>query len=107
LFRKTHSDPFDKGVVLLDRAHFKRWLATNGADIRNVLQDLIATGVDATPAIKKAYLAKDTSIKLGQTYVIGINLKHPRLEGILTDKDDAIIEADLAGLTVIKGGKAD
>jgi hypothetical protein len=107
LFRKTHSDPFEKGVVLLDRAHFKRWLATNGADIRNVLQDIVAAGVDATPNIKKAYLAKDTSIKLGQTYVVGINLKHPRLEGILTDKDDAVIEADLAGLTVIKGGKAD
>jgi hypothetical protein len=71
------------------------------------MKDIIAANADATPKIGKAYLAKDSSIKLGQTYVIGVSLQHPRLVGILTDKDDAVIEADLAGLTIIKGGKAD
>jgi hypothetical protein len=107
LYRPTHSDPYDRGVVLLDKAHFKRWLSNNGADIRTVMKEVIAANADATPQIGKAYLAKDSSIKLGQTYVIGISLQHPRLVGILTDKDDNAINNELAGLAVLRGGKAD
>lgn len=104
LYRNSHSDPFDRGILLIDRAHFKRWLASIGADYRTVMRDVAAAGIDATPKIGKAYLGKDTSVKLGQVYVVGISLNHPRLEGILTDKDEAITEAEL---TLIQGGKAD
>jgi hypothetical protein len=107
LYRPSHSDPYERGVVLLDKAHFKRWLSNNGADMRTVMKDIIAANADATPKIGKAYLAKDSSIKLGQTYVIGVSLQHPRLVGILTDKDDNAINNDLAGLTVLQGGRAD
>jgi hypothetical protein len=71
------------------------------------MKEVIAANADATPQIGKAYLAKDSSIKLGQTYVIGISLQHPRLVGILTDKDDNAINNELAGLAVLRGGKAD
>ena len=104
LFRKDHSKPFDKGAMLLDRAHFKRWLANRGSDFRNVMRDVELAGIDVTPSTKKACLGKGTSIKLGQQYVIGINLNHNRLESILTDLDNAITEAQLSGLTVIEGG---
>jgi hypothetical protein len=104
LFRKDHSKPFDKGAMLLDRAHFKRWLANKGADFRSVMRDIELAGIDATPTSKKACLGKGTSIKLGQQYVVGINLTHDRLESILTDLDSAITEAQLSGLTVIEGG---
>jgi len=43
--------------------------------------------VIATPRSQKAYLGKDSPIKVGQSYVIGINLNHPRLQGIL-DKEN-------------------
>jgi hypothetical protein len=46
--------------------------------------------VIATPKSNKAYLGKDSPIKLGQSYVIGVNLTHPRLQGILSDADQAI-----------------
>lgn len=104
LYRNSHSDPFDRGILLIDKSHFKRWLASIGADYRTIMRDIAAAGIDATPKIGKAYLGKDTSIKLGQVYVVGISLNHPRLEGILTDKDDAMAEAEL---TLIQGGKAD
>jgi hypothetical protein len=46
--------------------------------------------VIASPKSNKAYLGKDSPIKLGQSYVIGVNLTHPRLQGILSDADQAI-----------------
>ena len=33
VFRRTHASPFDKGIMLVDKSHFKRWLANKGAEI--------------------------------------------------------------------------
>lgn len=89
-YRKTATDPISHGTVLIDRTHLRRWLASKGADWKTFTADMDAEGVIATPRSEKAYLAKDTPIKLGQTYVIGINLDHPRTVGILTDADQSI-----------------
>jgi hypothetical protein len=86
LHRKTAVDHFDHGVVMLDRAHFRKWLSTRGGDYKSFMQELTDEGIVATPKSQKAYLGKDSPIKLGQTYVIGVNLNHPRLQGIL-DKE--------------------
>ena len=101
VYRKSATTSFDRGVVLIDRVHFRRWLSTRGGDYRTIMRDLVAQGVDATPQTAKAYLGKDTPIKLGQQYVVGIALSHPRLQGILSDADDAA-----TGMTVIDGGKS-
>lgn len=77
--------PFDTGTVMLDRKHFKWWLACKGLDIRNVVRDLQGQGADATPANEKVYMGKNTPIKLGQQRVLGLDLKHPRLEGMLRE----------------------
>lgn len=83
LYRKSAADPFDRGVVLLDRAHLRRWLSKSGVDYRTFLSQISDDGAIATPKSQKAYLGKDTSIKLGQVYVLGVSLNHPKLRGVL------------------------
>lgn len=90
MYRKTSSDLFTHGTVLLDRTHFRKWLATRGADYKTFLSEIAAENAIATPKSEKAYLGKDSPIKLGQSYVIGVNLTHPRLQGILSDADQAV-----------------
>jgi hypothetical protein len=87
VYRKTAGDQFNHGTIFLDRAHFRRWLSTRGADYKTFMQELADESAIATPSSKKAYLGKDTPIKLGQSYVIGVNLNHPRLQGILDEAD--------------------
>lgn len=87
--------PFDGGTVTLDRRHFKQWIANRGADYRTVVRDITDQGANMTPATEKAYLGKDSPIKIGQQYVLSINLKHARLEGILRDVDIASTNAAL------------
>jgi hypothetical protein len=101
LYRKTAGDYFDRGTITMDRAHFRRWLASHGADYKTFLQELQDEGVIATPKSGKAYLGKDTNIKLGQCYVIGVNLNHPRLIGILDNADQAIEDMAYGQLKLI------
>ena len=65
-----------------------------GFDYKAFTHELSVENVVATPKSQKCYLGKDTPIKLGQSYVIGINLSHPRLQGILDEAD--IVAEDLA-----------
>jgi hypothetical protein len=90
MHRKTNGDMFTHGTVMLDRTHFRRWLANRGADYKTFMAELQVENVIATPKSQKAYLGKDSPIKLGQSYVIGVNLTHPRLQGILSDAEQAI-----------------
>jgi hypothetical protein len=90
MHRKTNGDVFSHGTVMLDRTHFRRWLANRGADYKTFMAELQDESVIATPKSQKAYLGKDSPIKLGQSYVIGVNLTHPRLQGILSDAEQAI-----------------
>ena len=90
MYRRTSGDVLSHGTVMLDRTHFRRWLAQRGADYKTFMGELQDESVIATPKSNKAYLGKDSPIKLGQSYVIGVNLVHPRLQGILSDADHAI-----------------
>lgn len=89
-YRKTNADVVSNGTVMLDRTHLRRWLAQRGADYKTFLNEFTGEGIIATPKSNKAYLAKDTPIKVGQSYVVGLNLNHPRLQGMLTDADEAL-----------------
>ena len=90
LHRRSSGDVFSHGVMLVDRTHFRRWLAQRGSDYKTFMGELQEENVLATPKSNKAYLGKDSPIKLGQSYVIGVNLNHPRLQGILSDADQSI-----------------
>jgi hypothetical protein len=89
VYRKSAAEAFNYGTVFLDRAHFRRWLSQRGADYKTFIQELTEESAIATPSSKKAYLGKDTPAKLGQVYVIGVNLNHPRLQGILDEADQS------------------
>ena len=89
-YRKTKGDEIDRGTLMFDRTHFRRWLAQRGMDYKTFVQDINDEHINATPRSNKAYLAKDTPVKLGQTYVIGVDLNHPRLQGIMSDADQAL-----------------
>lgn len=102
MYRKASNAPFDKGTVHVDRSHFRKWLSTKGVDYRAFINELASENIIATPKSGKLYLGKDTPIKVGQTYVIGINLNHPRLQGILNDADanaDATLGSPLRVVT--------
>lgn len=85
--------PFDSGTVTLDRRHFKQWLAGKGVDYRTLVRDLTEQGANVTPATDKAYLGKDSPIKIGQQYVLAVDLKHSRLIGMLRDADTSAVNA--------------
>lgn len=89
LYRKTVGDYFDSGTMMLDRTHFRKWLSMNGGDYKSFMQELKDENVIATPRSQKAYLGKDSPIRVGQTYVVGVNLNHPRLQGILDKENEA------------------
>lgn len=101
LHRRSSGDVFSHGVMLVDRTHFRRWLAQRGADYKSFMGELQEENVIATPKSNKAYLGKDSPIKLGQSYVIGVNLTHPRLQGILSDADQAIEDMAYGQLKVV------
>jgi hypothetical protein len=101
LHRRSTGDVFSHGTVMLDRTHFRRWLALRGADYKTFMGELQDESVIASPKSNKAYLGKDSPIKLGQSYVIGVNLTHPRLQGILSDADQAIEDMAYGQLKVV------
>jgi hypothetical protein len=106
LFRKDVTAPFDSGTLLIDRTYLRKWLSINGVDYRTFINELgEEQAIVAMAKNKKAYLGKDTPIKLGQSYVIGLNLKHPRLSGILTDAEEAMDNMVMGKLKSITGDK--
>lgn len=100
-YRDDPSGPITHGVVLIDRTHLRRWLARKGYDYKSFVNEFANEGIIATPKSNKAYLAKNTPIKLGQVYVLGLNLNHPRLQGILTDADEALDDLILGQLKAV------
>ena len=81
--RNTGSDKLVGGTMMLERTHFRQWFAKRGGNPRDFAVQIARDGADATPASKKASLGKHTPISPPQCYVMGINLKHPRLQSIL------------------------
>ena len=94
VYRTGASDPYDRGTMLVDRTHFRKWLSVRGGDYKSVMNDIETQNADATPKSNKACLGRDTPIKLGQSYVVGVNLSHTRMRGVL-DTADQVAE-DLA-----------
>lgn len=101
-YRKSSTDPVDRGVVMLDRTHLRRWLSQRGADYRAFVNDFAAERVLLNVRANKAYLAKDTPIKLGQSYVVALNLDHDRLRGMLNDADELLDELAFGKLRVVQ-----
>ena len=102
VFRKSAADPFDKGTMMFDRTHFRKWLSARGADYKTFKQELTEESVIATPKSEKASLGRDTPVKLAQTYVIGLNLTHPRFQSLLENADVAADDMSYGQLQVVR-----
>jgi hypothetical protein len=70
-------------------------------DYRQLVRDLEVENIVIPVKNNKAYLGKGTDIKMGQSYVVQINLCHPRLRGILDEADQAFDTQVLGQLKVI------
>jgi hypothetical protein len=101
VYRTTHSAAFDRGSLHLDRGHFRKWLSVRGADYKSLVTDLDVEKINVTPKSGRAMLGKDTPIKVGMMYVLGIDLTHPRLIGIMNDADEAIERIAATKLKVV------
>lgn len=100
-YRKTPSEPFTSGTLMIDRKHFKQWVNTNHGDYNEIIKTFTLNGVNATPKSEKFSIGKDCPIKPGQIYVVGVNLNHDRLRSILDDVDDTIDNMTLNQLQVV------
>lgn len=102
VYRNTPSGNFTHGTIMLDRKHFKEWVTAERGDFNQILEDFKKEGIDATPKSGKYSLGKDTPLKIGQVYVIGISLGHDRLQGILNDADDTVDNMAYGQLQVVQ-----
>lgn len=89
LYRDKPQGKFTKGTLLVSKSHLRKWLSEEGVDFKSFMFDMEGHQVLNTPKCGKAYLAKDTPAKHGQVSVVGFNLNHEKLEGILNDIDEA------------------
>jgi hypothetical protein len=101
LYRKSYDGSFDSGTVLVERTKLRKWLSQRGYDYKQFVQEFEAEGILATPKSQKAYFGKDVGIKIPQCYVVGINLNHPRLQGILDDADQSVNDLTHGQLKVV------
>lgn len=101
LYRQNAASPFDRGTIMVDRAHFKVWLANKRGDFKTITRELVALGLTKNNGVR-AYLGKDTPIRIPQAYVLQIDMDHDRLRGLLNSADANAIDR---GLSVIAGGK--
>lgn len=101
LFRKTFDGKFTSGTVMIERTKLRRWLAKRGIDYKGFLNEFEAENIMATPKSQKAYFGKDVGIKIPQCYVIGVNLNHPRLQGILDDAEQSVGDLSLGQMRAV------
>lgn len=102
LYRKATNAKNDRGVLLIDRTHFRKWMASRGGDWKRFADTLVAESIDATPSSKKAVLGRGIpELRLPQTYVVGINLNHDRLRSLLENEDDQPSNMSLGQLRAV------
>lgn len=101
VMRKTSNGLFDHGTVTVDRTHFRQWLAMNHVDYRQLMREFESENIIVPVKHDKAYLGKGTDIKMGQSYVVALNLNHPRLQGILEEADQAFDAQVLGQMKVV------
>lgn len=106
VYRMKSDEPFNRGILYLDAAHFRKWLSMRGADYKTLVSELDHERINVTPKSGRASLGKDTPIKIGTMYVLGIDLTHPRLSSILNDADEAMERVAATKLQVIEGSRA-
>lgn len=85
----NNSGKADRGFIYFDKFHFQKWLIMNGHDMKHVLEEYVADDAEFRPnRTNKIYMGKDSPMKLGQVKVVGLNLSHEKLRGMLEQEED-------------------
>ena len=101
VYRATTSAPCTSGTLMMDRKNFREWLAKKGLDYNDIMTELNSHSIIVTPASNKASLGKDTMIRLPQTYVIVVNLVHPRLSMAINNADEQALNASVSQFKLV------
>ena len=101
VYRTGPLDKFDRGTVMIVRKQFKLWLAASGYDYNKLCKEIIAAGADATPQTKRCVISRDTALKSGQHYVVGLNLNNIEMTGYLDDIQKKADELTLGEMGVV------
>jgi hypothetical protein len=103
--RKSTSDPFTHGTVMVDSVRFKRWCNDRGYDHKAVMLEVQAANADATPRSRKALLTKDTGLNGAQVYAFGVKMNHPIFAGVFEGADAVVDSLTFGTFAVVKGDK--
>lgn len=90
IMRKSSTDPFTDGTMMIDRSYFKRWLASKGVDYNTFMAEMALHGVDITPKGGKGTLTRDTGTRTPQIRIVLFDLKHPALAELLENASQPV-----------------
>lgn len=87
LYKPTSTKPPNSGIVMFDKAHFRKWLTTKGGDYREFVADMISLNVMAYEEGRRSYLSKHTKVRTGQVRTLGLNLDTPPLQFLIENRE--------------------
>jgi len=83
IYINTAGQP-ERGSMFFDKFHFQKWLIQTGYDMKRIVETVCRDGAEFRPnKWGKIYMGKDSNMKLGQVRVIGFDLTHEKLRGML------------------------
>ena len=105
MFRPDRNTPINDGVVLIASRHLREWMVSKGGDPTRLKRELKDRGLLRTPSSKKFNLSKGTSVRTGQTNVIGVSLNCPEFSEVIKTKEAKHDVMVLKQLDIIQGGE--
>ncbi len=102
VYRASMSDKFDHGTVMLVRKQFKQWVSSRGYDYNTLCKEVASGGADATPSGKRFVISRNTSLKIGQQYVLGVNLNNEWMRGYLDEIQHNVEDVTLGQVVEVK-----
>lgn len=102
LFKANPNTPPDSGVVIFDKAHFRRWITSKSGDYREFVHDMNIMGLLAFDEGKRTYLTRNTPIRTGQVRAIGLNLSTPELRALIRNIEPETNLKDVSATSVAK-----
>jgi hypothetical protein len=100
-YRKGPNKKFDRGTMMLVTRLFKKWVSSKGYDYSTLKREIRGAGIDATPASGRFWMGRDTALKAGQQYVLGINLNCDVFRGYLEDTPVTAQDATLGQIAEV------
>ena len=102
VYRTGPLDKFDRGTVMIVAKNLKQYVASRGYDYGLLCKEVDAAGADATPMTRKVSISRDTNLKAGQHYVLGINLNNMEMLGFLDNIQQSAADLTLGQMGIVR-----